>query len=181
MMKNVIKLGTTLLIVGLVAAIGLGFTYGVTKDKIATRDREQEAEACMSALPEVSSFKELKEDRKLESKLKKKVKEIEKVFSSKGGFVFLITTKGYGGNMNLAIGVGKNGKVAGISVISQNETPGLGGNCVKPEFLKQFKGKKHSSPLEVGKDIQAITGATITTRAVAKAVKIALKGFEHTL
>lgn len=84
-------------------------------------------------------------------------------------------TKGYGGTIQLLVAVDDKGKVIGYNILSHNETPGLGDKTTKSPFKDQFKGKdiKH---LVVTKDpsnkddIQAITGATISSRAVTKGV-----------
>jgi electron transport complex protein RnfG len=88
-------------------------------------------------------------------------------------------TKGYGGTIKMLVAVTKDGKVIDYSIQSANETPGLGDNASKEPFRKQFKDKT-SENLEVVKDpsntknIQAMTGATISSKAVTKAVKQAV-------
>lgn len=91
-------------------------------------------------------------------------------------YIVPVETKGYGGTMKLLAAVSKDGHVLGFTILSHNETPGLGDNAEKDEFKNQFKDKK-SEQIEIVKNpndkehIQALTGATITSRAVAKAVK----------
>ena len=75
----------------------------------------------------------------------------------------------------MVVGIDLKGRVAGIKIISMNETPGLGMKASGSNFLKQFMGKTSKSPLKAKKDIDAITGATITSQAVADGVKQALK------
>ena len=85
-------------------------------------------------------------------------------------------SKGYGGRIKLLVAVDTEGKVLDFNILEHNETPGLGDNAQKPDFRKQFAGKGPEL-LEVTKDpnnkenIQAMTGATISSRAVAKGVK----------
>jgi Na+-translocating ferredoxin:NAD+ oxidoreductase subunit G len=179
MMRKVMKLGFTLMAVGLVAAVLLGLTYAVTKDRIAEQKRIQEAEACVSAMPAVESAEELREDPELEKKVREKVTDVEKVFRCPSGVIIILKVKGYGGPMRMAVGIGQDGKVAGVSVISHNETPGLGSNVENPDFLEQFVGMGHDDPVQVGEDIQAITGATITSKAAAKDVREALEAYEN--
>ncbi|MFH1387641.1 MAG: FMN-binding protein [bacterium] len=90
------------------------------------------------------------------------------------GRVIQVAPKGYAGPVEILVGIGKNGKVSGLKILSQKETPGLGSNAAKPEFLKQFIGKSLKDKIEAKQDIEAITGATITSRAVCRGVKEAL-------
>lgn len=91
------------------------------------------------------------------------------------GYVAVAKSKGYGGDVQIMIGVNLDLTIAGIEILSQSETAGLGANCENPEWLSQFVGK--SGELAVSKDggeIDAITASTITSRAVTKAVNKAL-------
>jgi electron transport complex protein RnfG len=91
------------------------------------------------------------------------------------GKAIAVSPRGYSNTINLLVGIDARGKVIGIKVLGQQETPGLGANIVKPEFLKQFIGKSARDPIEVKNDIDAITGATISSRAVCKGVREALE------
>ena len=177
MMSRMVKLGVTLMVVGIVAAFGLGITYAVTKKKIDQENKLAEAKASMTALPGIKSPAELVEDPKLLSAVNKKYPDVQKVLSSRIGDIFIMKTKGYGGPMELAVGVGNDGKVKGVSVISNRETMGLGSKVLAEENLAKYRGKSTSDPLVVGKDVQAVTGATITTRAVTSQAKEALAAF----
>ena len=86
-----------------------------------------------------------------------------------------VSPRGYSGTIKMLVGIDKTGKVIGLKVLSQTETPGLGANVVNQNFLKQFIGKTAKDPIEPKKDIDAITGATISSRAVCAGVKQALK------
>ena len=98
--------------------------------------------------------------------------------SSVMGYVVETVSKGYGGDISLMVGVGVDGTVQGVSILSINETAGLGMNAENPEFLEQFLGK--SGTIGVQKngssdtEIQALTGATITSEAMADGVNQAL-------
>ncbi len=91
------------------------------------------------------------------------------------GYVATSASKGYGGDVQIMIGIDLNLKITGIEILEQSETAGLGANCENPEWLSQFVGK--SGTLAVSKDggeIDAITASTITSRAVTSAVNKAL-------
>jgi len=88
-------------------------------------------------------------------------------------------SKGYGGTIKMMVAVSIDGKVIDYNILAANETPGLGDNAGKDFFRDRIKGKK-SDALIVVKDpsnkenVQALTGATITSRAVTKGVKEAV-------
>ncbi len=99
------------------------------------------------------------------------------------GYVFTTSAKGYGGDIVTMVGVKADGTVAGMDFLSISETAGLGMNADKDDFKSQFIGKigdiglNKNEPAE--NEIQALTGATITSKAVTEAVNIALDLFEE--
>ena len=121
--------------------------------------------------------------------------EIQEIHPTKdGGYVFLADAlKGYGGRIGFALGIDKYGATTGISITSQSETAGLGAKCEDEEFQKRFVDvygisettelySKEAPKEEVLTDsegrerhlkskVQAITGATVTSRAITRAVK----------
>ena len=74
----------------------------------------------------------------------------------------------------MIVGMNTYGKVTGIKILSMSETPGLGTQANTPEFIGQFLGKTIKSKLKAKQDIDAISGATISTQAVANGVREAL-------
>jgi electron transport complex protein RnfG len=93
------------------------------------------------------------------------------------GYIIKVETKGYGGEINMLVGFDFDGVIKGIEILSHSETPGLGAKINevrygedRPWFLRQFEGK-NAKVLELGKDVQAITAATISSRAVLEGVK----------
>ncbi len=99
------------------------------------------------------------------------------------GYVFTTSAKGYGGDIVTMVGVKADGTVAGFDFLAISETAGLGMNADTDQFKSQFVGK--SGVIGVNKntatdtEIQALTGATITSKAVANAVNIALELYEE--
>lgn len=99
------------------------------------------------------------------------------------GYVFTTVSKGYGGDITVMVGVNSDGAVTGIEYLSISETAGLGMNAQKDGFKEQFKDKSgeigvaKNSPSDT--EIQALTGATITSKAVTAAVNDALELFEE--
>lgn len=104
------------------------------------------------------------------------------------GWCLPLGAKGYGGDIQLLVGVDINGKITGVKVLEHKETPGLGSQIneigykqTEPEFLKRFKGKKTIDLVlikgQTQNNIQAITGATISSKAVLDTVKEGIEQF----
>ena len=98
------------------------------------------------------------------------------------GYIFISAAKGYGGNVSVMTAINPDGSVKAVEILDvSNETPGLGQNATKPAFYEQFIGKsgetsvvKNGALAEKG-EVDAITGATITSKAVSHAVNEALR------
>ncbi|MDD5448321.1 MAG: RnfABCDGE type electron transport complex subunit G [Actinomycetota bacterium] len=175
------NLAFRLMVVGLAAAICLGLTYVATKDRIATQKEAEEKQASMDSLPALKSAADLKEERELEKKAAKLEPSVEKVFSSPVGYVILLASKGYGGQIRMGVGIDNAGVIQGVSIISQSETPGLGSNIQNEEFLRQFVGKGETSEIKLDGEIKAVTGATISSTGVAEGVRKAMKVFDKVI
>lgn len=108
-----------------------------------------------------------------------------------GGYVFIASGKGYSSVVRTMVGVGPDGRITGIKVLFQQETPGLGTKIVEirhgesdPWFFRQFKGKSAADNIKVKKDggvIDAITGATISPRAVTDSINRGLMSLRETV
>ena len=154
----------TLLIITVVVAGLLGLVNFLTEDKIAENTAKKAEEAMQKVLPAESY-----------EKLSATGEGVTEAFRAENGYVVRITTSGFGGAIDMMVGVDNQGAVTGISVISHSETPSLGANCVKPEWQAQYAGA--TGELAVKKDggtIDALTGATVTSRGVTEGVNLAL-------
>ena len=92
------------------------------------------------------------------------------------GYVVDVTVNGFGGAINMMVGVDAEGRVAGVSIVSHSETASLGANCTREDFRSQFSGAEGT--LAVTKDggsVEALTGATVTSRAVTNGVNLAVE------
>ncbi len=185
MEKNeTLKLGLKLFIITAVAGLILGGAFVITKKPIADQVEKTNTEAMKEILPKADKFE------KMGGKSNSVVTEVNegKKGSNVAGYAIKVLTKGYGGQIEMMVGVSEDGKVQGIKILSHSETPGLGANAPQPKFSGQFKGKSTEKDLEVvktapGKDneIEAMTGATITSRAVTKGVNDAVKFYKDEL
>lgn len=185
-MKRILWLGTSLMIVCLIAAGALGLTYALTKEQIARQAREEEARAFKEALPQVKRTRDFKERKDIFAELKEKYEDLGKISDGyangqKVGVAVKVLPRGYGGFIEMVVGVNMRGKVVRIALVRHSETPGLGSNIENRSFQKQFWGKTANEPIEIGKDIDAITGATKSSKAMAKGIKEALEMHEEAM
>lgn len=163
-----VRLTVTLLVISAVVAGLLGLTNHVTADKIAVLNQEKTAASMEQVLP-ADSYTPLDYSGSQA--------EVAAVYQAGDqGYVVEVTPAGFGGTIDMVVGVKADGTVSGVAIISMSETSGLGANASKDSFRSQFTGK--SGELAVtkdGGDIDALTGATITSRAVTRGVNTALQ------
>lgn len=167
--KEVLVPALSLFVICALVTALLAITNSVTAPKIAELAEKQAAETRKIVLPTADTFNETADS------------EVYMGFDGQGnpaGYVISVTEKGYGGKIEIMVGIDFEGAVSGVSVLSHNETPGLGANAAKDKFLGQYKGAAETqSVTKDGGEIDAVTGATITSRAVTKAVNSALEKY----
>ncbi|MCY6959322.1 RnfABCDGE type electron transport complex subunit G [Clostridium brassicae] len=184
--KEIISLGIILFIITAVAGLILGGAHKITAEPIAIQQKKENDAAMKEVLPKAESFE--KQDVKLEET--NPVKEVNsgKTGSDVSGYAIKVAPKGYGGLIEMMVGISNEGKVEGIKILTHAETPGLGAKAPEPEFSGQYKGKPTDKPLDVVKaepskdnEIKAITGATITSKAVTTGVNAAIDFYNKEL
>ena len=201
-MKNkFLKNCLALFVITLVAGISLAFVNEVTKEPIAKAQDKARLEAYEVVYPN-AEFKVMDNSDEI---LKASSKSLEKenlsqcsvddvlaVTDKNGnliGYVFSATSpSGYGGDIKVAIGVSnKTNKITGFTVLSHSETAGLGAKATEDEFKSQFIGKSANginytkNGASNDTEIDALSGATITSNAVCEAVDRALAVYNHQL
>lgn len=176
--KDVLIPTIALLIICLVSTTLLAVTNNITKDKIASNAIETEKSSRMLVLPQGNSFSEVTAFSDEITYCVAFSADNEKV-----GYVFTSLAKGYGGTISVMIGYDINGVITGVEILSHDETPGLGANSTKPEFKSRFIGKSGALTVNKnsneGQNVQAITAATITSKAVTSAVNGATAALEE--
>lgn len=192
-MNKIVRNAIILTIITLVSGIGLGFVYEITKEPIAQAQDAAKKEAWQQVFPEASAddFKETDVDTKAADKavkdlgVKATIDEVCEVQGGEAGYIVTATDKeGYGGDIKITVGIKNDGTVSGISILSISETAGLGMRATEPAFYKQYEGKQ-TDRFVVSKDggdgepIDALSGATITSRAVTGAVNAALGYYQN--
>ena len=163
--KYILRLTLTLFLITAVVAGLLGLVNYLTEDRIDELTR-QKAEAAMQEVFPAGNYEEIPagEDG------------ITAAYrADDAGYVVRVSVNGFGGAIDMMVGVDNAGTVTGVSIISHGETASLGANCTREDFRAQFVGA--SDTLAVSKDggsVDALTGATVTSRAVVSGVNLAL-------
>lgn len=160
-MKEIIRYG---FILALICAIATGLLAGanfLTKPKIAAQEQKEQEDSLKEVMPEGRDFEAVKSRGeviyyKVYNKDKKLI-----------GVTFQASAKGYSSQIETMAGMTEEGVITAIKVLSQNETPGLGARVTEPAFTAQFVNKSIQGLSEV----QAITGATISSSSVIDSVK----------
>lgn len=182
MIRKILSLGLNLAVICAIAAGALAYTYTKTRDRIARQIWEEQIKAAKAVLPEVKRNEDFKEMTDLAAAVRTKAPMVDKVFGGYAdgqlvGYAVQVLPRGYGGPITLMVGVRPDGMVSDIKVVDHKETPGLGGGIDDPAWTKQFQGKKSGDSLKVNKDFDALSGATISSKAIAKGVTEALAAY----
>ncbi|MFH1283297.1 MAG: RnfABCDGE type electron transport complex subunit G [bacterium] len=185
-MKTIINYTLRLTIVSIVASGLLAYVYQTTYERIKENKEKEKVEKIKSVLPEVDNINEVERNGKII---------YQGVYGGElKGTVIEVSEQGYAGPVKLLVGVDTKGRVIAINVLSHKETPGLGNKIEDQWFKDQFKKKDYegvtlkrdsqsnsqdavSQASGYDRGIDAITAATISSRAVVKAVRKALSEF----
>lgn len=194
-MKKIIKNAAILTVITLVAGCLLGFVYDITKEPIAAANEAKKNAAYQVVMADATEFEEIEFDAEeaaaVVSSYEKCSIDVVAVAKANGEAVgYVITTtsgKGYGGDIQISVGIANDGTVTGMEILSIAETAGLGMNADKPEFKAQYADKAVDEFVvtKTGAadedEIDAISGATITSNAVTNAVNSAVAYFNNVL
>ncbi len=180
---TLLNMFVALFVICVVSGGVLGLVYNATKDPIAAAEKAKKTEAIKNVLPE---FQELK-DINMKSAMEDAELPFHLAYDANGNFigaaVETFTNKGFSGNISLMVGILADGTVNNISVLQHAETPGLGSKMSEPSFKDQFNNKHADSfnfnVKKDGGDVDAITAATISSRAFCDAVNRAISTFEN--
>lgn len=187
-----------LLVITLVSGLLLGLVYQITKEPIAVQKEKAKQEAYQEVFADADSFAPMEfmqPDMAAWTEAGFKdvtIDEVMTAWTEAGelgilGYVITVTTKeGYGGDISFTIGIREDGTVNGISILSISETAGLGMRAeevLKPQFagrnVEKFEYTKSGAASDY--QIDAISGATITTNAVTNGVNAGLYYFQTQL
>ncbi len=187
-MKKILIMTLKLLTITIAAGLILGFVNYQTKGPIAMQAAKEADEARKAVFPEASEFEQIDfttDDVRFEI-----VKDVYNAIDENGnviGITAALVAKGYSPGLNMTVGIGADGIIKGVAILSHEETPGLGAKATEPKFIDQYKGRSYENPLVVVKtspskenDIEAIASATITSKGVTDAVNIAALFYKET-
>lgn len=193
--KNMMHDALILFAITLVSGLLLGLVYQVTAEPRRLQQEKKIQEACQTVFAQAQRFEELAytPGEELTQQLAGdgvKLGTVYQALDEAGGFLgYVIETtsgEGYGGSITLYVGITQEGSLSGISILSISETPGLGMRAEEvlvPQFAEkpaaEFTYTKTGSSTD--SEIDAISGATITTKAVTNAVNGAVRAFTQEL
>lgn len=188
-MPDIIKTGLRLFLITVIAAVILGFTNLATQGPIEEQKIKMANEARQAVLCQAVTFEKVEV---LSEYAQGKSALIEEVHTGKLdgqilGYTFKVMVKGFGGDMEIIVGINTDDEVEAVEIGKHQETPGLGAKVLDQSFISQYHGTTIEDPLVVVKgaprdeEIQAITGATITSDAVTNGVNLASDYYKKVL
>ena len=171
-MNKIVKLGLILFAVSAIVALCLGLVNGITAERIEAIATEKRNTAMQAVLPadEYPAVEYTGTDSRVDAIYK----------AGDKGYVVQCTVGGSQGTITMVTGVANDGTVTGISVLDHGETPGLGAIAGAAgekgdAFRAQFQGLSSAAVTKDGGSVEALTGATVTSRAVCSGVNAALE------
>ena len=166
-MREIVRLAFILMLLCAITGAALAVTYAKTRPIIEEHEAQVLQENLKALLPAAEHFDPVEGEDGEEETYYVGYKGQEQV-----GVVALFSQGGYGGDVRMMMGVDMGGKITGLRIMEHSETPGLGAKITEEWFISQFEEKKVTDPLTIGTDVDAITGATISSRSVAGGLKL---------
>lgn len=166
--NEIIKPVLVLVCICLVVTALLAYINSVTSPIIAKAEEEKTRQAMTEVLSEADSFEKLEIENLPER--------VTQAYSATNGagYVFMLTTKGYGGDMKLICGMDADGVIEQCKTLLHAETSGLGSKTAEDPYRNQYCGKS----AETLGEVDAITGATISSNAYKNAIEDAFKAYD---
>lgn len=177
-MSDDIRTGLKLCLIVVIATFALSFTNMLTEDRIKEVDSVKSGdEIKIAVLPGADEFVQL------DAPSLSDYPNVLEVFEGKSdgdlvGYVIKSSAKGYKGILEILVGIKSDGTLGGMRLVNHKETKNIGTKAEEPEFYEQFKGKTAKVPLEDG-DLDLISGATFTSKAVQTATNKAIEYYQN--
>lgn len=166
-MNNTSKMVIVLSIVSIISGLVLALTFKWTEPMINEIADENQKKAILEVLPEADRYETMKDNEEIFVGYDKENNEVGVTFIAEGG--------GFQGDIRMMVGLNtKKEEITGMTVLSHLETPGLGARIEEKWFKDQFSGKSIHDKFRAKEDVEAITGATISSNAVANILKNAI-------
>lgn len=173
---EIFKVALILFAITAIAAAILAGVNNITAPVIAENDRKAQNAAMQEVLPDATEFTSIEFE-------KSEASTVSEIYKSNAGYAVKAAPYGYGGAISMIVGVDNDLKVTGIKIISQSETAGLGAKCTASSFQEQYKGKTENIVVSKngakGNEIDAISSATVTSKAVTKGVNEAIDAVKN--
>lgn len=166
--KEIIKPIIVLTCICFIVTALLAYINTVTAPIIEKSEKEAAQQAMTEVLKNADTFEQIDAEN-----LPERVTEVYKA-SNGAGYVFMLVTKGYGGDMKLICGINSDGTISACDTLSHSETSGLGSKTADDPYKNQYQGKSSDTLSEV----DAITGATISSVAYKSAIEDAFTAFD---
>ena len=149
--RSLVKPTLTLVIIGALVTGALAFTFQLTAPVIAENQAKAEAAAA------------------------------KQVLGDQEGVALKTQIKSYGGKLELMVGIAEDGRILGVTILSHSDTPGLGTQPMQPDYLAQYQGLTELTGSHINEDnqVDAVTGATISSNAIYLGIKQALADFQE--
>ena len=168
-----------LVVICFVTTFLLAFTYGVTAPIIAENTAKAASEARMELLPEGDNFSDAGADLFVLEEGKVYATEVYTADNG-AGMVVTVKSNSYGGVLTAMVGINKDGEITGVKVTEHADTPGVGTKAHAAEHLSQYEGLTElgSDVIKSDPSVQHVTGASVSSGAVHKAVYCALEQYK---
>ena len=168
-----------LVVICFVTTFLLAFTYGVTAPIIAENTAKAASEARMELLPEGDNFSDAGADLFVLEEGKVYATEVYTADNG-AGMVVTVKSNSYGGLLTAMVGIDKDGAITGVKVTDHADTPGVGTKAHAAEHLSQYEGLTElgSDVIKSDPSVQHVTGASVSSGAIHKAVYCALEQYK---
>ncbi len=167
--KQYLRPVAVLVLICTVVGLALSAVNAVTAPIIAANEEASTLASNAAALPEADSFTELEWDIDGATAVL--------VADNGAGYVIAAQARGYGGQVPLVVGFSNDGTILAVVIMDNDETPGMGARGAEESFTAQFAGMAAES-LTIN-DIDAVSGATYSSKAVVNAINVAISAFEQ--
>jgi electron transport complex protein RnfG len=171
-MSDNLLTGLKLLLITAIATFALALTQMITEEPIRIQAEKASDEARAMVLRDAEEFVSLE----VPGDTYPNIIEAHEGRSGNNviGYTFKTMSRGYGGNIIIIVGIEGNGRLSGVRIAQQTETPGLGAKVAEARFYEQYSGKSAENPID-GTTLSAVSGATVSSNAVTDAVNYAIE------
>ena len=176
--SSFVNMAGVLFLVTLISALALSSVYNATRSKIEEASQGKQLEALKQVIMTSYNNNPYAEKEEIEGSELYLAKQDDTITTIA---IKAVSNKGYSGDIEVMVGLLPNGEVSNLVVVAQTETPGLGTKVTEDSFLSQFRGRNLADFIlkvkKDGGDVDAVSGATISSRAVSDAIANAYNSF----